>query len=348
MDAYYEPLIDSGYVPDYITRRGIQYLLSRRIQQLEKGGVTENNAAKVEFIKSLREVNQVAIHTKEANEQHYEVPTKFFLKSLGKRLKYSSCYFESGATNLDEAEEAMLALYAERAEIVDGQSILDLGCGWGSNCLYLCEKFPNCKITALSNSNTQREYIMGVAKSKGFKNLEVFTGDINTFQWPTPKIFDRIVTVEMFEHMKNYEALLHKVSTWLVPETGRLFIHVFCHKSQPYSFNTDEANSWMAKYFFTGGTMPSEDFFLWFQKHVEVVDRWSVNGKNYGQTSEEWLKLMDANKKEIMPTFVECYGEKDASIWFQRWRVFYLACAELFNYADGQEWFVVHYLMKRR
>ncbi|KAI8812039.1 S-adenosyl-L-methionine-dependent methyltransferase [Cladochytrium replicatum] len=349
LDAYYEPLLDRGYLPDTLTRFGIRYLLGRRLAELKYQNVSESNRAKLEYVKSLKVVQTLALNTKEANEQHYEVPTDYFRFCLGERMKYSSCLFETGAKTLEEAEVAMLDLYVQRADVKEGQTILDLGCGWGSLCLYLAERFPNNKISALSNSNTQREYIMGVAREKGFKNLTVFTGDVNTYDF-TGKTFDRIISIEMFEHMKNYDSVMKKVSTWLVPETGRLFVHVFCHKTMPYNFDADEEqNSWMARYFFTGGTMPSEDLFMFFQTHVEVVDRWTVDGKNYGETSEQWLKRMDANRAKILPILAKAYGSAEQGfVWFQRWRVFYLACAELFNYNNGQEWFVVHYLFKRK
>ncbi|KAJ3077654.1 hypothetical protein HK102_005064 [Quaeritorhiza haematococci] len=241
----------------------------------------------------------------------------------------------------------MLNCYVERAEVEDGMSILDLGCGWGSLCLYLAERFPKSKITALSNSSGQRQYIMGVANKKGFKNLEVITADINAAT--LDKQFDRIISIEMFEHMKNYEALFRKVSSWLKPETGRLFVHVFANSKMPYDFRTEDDNSWMARYFFTGGTMPSEDLFLFFQKDLEVLDRWVVDGTHYAKTSEEWLKRTDAAKDKCLPILAKTYGsDAQALVWFRRWRIFYIAVAELFNYNQGKDWTVVHYLFKRR
>ncbi|KAI8924802.1 S-adenosyl-L-methionine-dependent methyltransferase [Entophlyctis helioformis] len=331
--ALYEPVLDTGYVPDFLLRQGIRTLLAKRARSLTYPRARE----------------QIAIHTKEANEQHYEVPTEFFRLSLGKRFKYSACLFEGAdaARTLDEAETAMLDLYVQRAGVEDGMRILDLGCGWGSLSLYLAERFPNARIVGLSNSSTQREYIMGQAEARGFKNVEIRTGDVAEYTMADQ--FDRIISIEMFEHMKNYESLFAKVSSWLVPVTGRLFVHVFAHKAMPYDFRTDEDNSWMAKYFFTGGTMPSQDLYMWFQKDLEVLQRWTINGKNYGQTSEEWLKLMDANKAKIIPLFEKAYGSLDqAYLWFHRWRLFYLSVAETFNYNNGEEWFVVHYLFRRK
>ncbi|KAJ3019757.1 hypothetical protein HKX48_001815 [Thoreauomyces humboldtii] len=339
MANFYEPLIDQGVVPDFLVRRGIRHLLSRRVAQL-------SSADKVGYIKGLKTREAIADNTKEANEQHYEVPTEFFKLCLGERMKYSCCLFEDGANTLDQAEVKMMELYAERAGLVDGMSVLDLGCGWGSLTLFLAERFPNSKITGLSNSTGQRESILETAAARGFSNVEIITADINDHQMD--RTFDRIFSIEMFEHMKNYSALFTKISKWIAPETGRLFVHVFAHQSTPYDFKTEDDNSWMARYFFTGGTMPSEDLFLWFQQEVEVLDRWTVNGQNYAQTSEEWLRLMDSNKAKAMPILSKAYGEESANMWFQRWRVFYLSVAELFNYNAGKEWVVVHYLFKRR
>ena len=243
MSQYAFPLIESGYVPDFVTRVGIRKLLSNRVKQCQAA-----KAHKVEYIKELKE-REIAINTKDANEQHYEVPSVFFDLSLGPHLKYSSCLFDN-TNDLGQAELDMLALYAERAGVEDGMSILDLGCGWGSNTLYLAQRFPTSKITGLSNSKSQKDFILNKANSLGLKNVEIITADINTHEMD--REFDRVITIEMFEHMKNYKKLLAKVSHWVKPETGRLFIHVFCHKDCPYDFKVEDDNSWMAKYFFTG------------------------------------------------------------------------------------------------
>ncbi|KAI8826026.1 S-adenosyl-L-methionine-dependent methyltransferase [Fimicolochytrium jonesii] len=339
----YEPLLDQGYLPDFITRRGIRHLLGRKVAQVS--AVTP--AEKEEYIKSLKEKEAIAINTKEANEQHYEVPSEFFTMCLGKNLKYSCCLFEDGATTLDEAEDKMLELYIARAGMEDGMSVLDVGCGWGSLSLFLAKRFPNSKITGVSNSASQREWIMKMAAERGLTNVEILTADMNTFEMD--RTFDRIFSIEMFEHMKNYSALLRKISHWITPTTGRLFVHVFAHHSTPYDFKTQDDNSWMAKYFFTGGTMPCEDLFTYFQEDVEVVERWTVNGRNYARTSEEWLKLLDGNRERAMKVLEGGYGSAQAArMWFNRWRVFYLAVAETFGYNDGNEWPVVHYLFKRR
>ncbi|KAJ3335562.1 hypothetical protein HDU93_005040 [Gonapodya sp. JEL0774] len=361
-----EPLIDKGLLPDWMLRMGIRHLLAGRVRGWSETDIETLDGAKREFINSLKKSESIAINTKEANQQHYEVPTPYFLSSLGRRLKYSSCLYPSPEfvlpsdtkavlSALNDAEERMLACYSERADLKDGQRMLDLGCGWGSLCLYLAEHYPNSSITALSNSATQREHIESMCVQRGFKNVKVVTRDANlvTLEDLGGLTFDRIVSVEMFEHMKNYEELFRKVSSWLVPETGRLFVHVFVHREWPYHFDAGEDNSWMAKYFFTGGTMPSLDLFLHFPAHLHLLDRWSVDGRHYSLTLESWLRLMDAHHDTIMPVFETAYkesqerGDGDATAWWNRWRVFYVACSELFKYNGGSEWFVGHYLFKR-
>ncbi|TPX30991.1 hypothetical protein SmJEL517_g05570 [Synchytrium microbalum] len=342
-----EPAIDRGLLPDILLRRGIRHLLATRAQELDGLSVEDQDERKMQVVASLRK-SEIAIRTDAANEQHYEVPTDFFIHSLGPNLKYSCALFKSSTTTLEQAEIAMLDLYMQRAGMVDGMTLLDLGC-WGSVSLYVASRFPNSKVLGLSNSSTQRMHILAQAKSRGLSNVEIITADINTFTdfGPGKRQFDRIISIEMFEHMKNYEALFDKVSSWLTPSSGRLFVHVFCHKNQPYHFETDEKNSWMAKYFFTGGTMPSLDLFCFFQKSLELVERWSVNGQNYAKTCEAWLVNQDNNKEAILKVFKDTYETDElAYAWFQRWRVFYIACAELFNYDNGREWFVAHYLFQ--
>ncbi|KAJ1552231.1 hypothetical protein HK405_012136 [Cladochytrium tenue] len=352
--AYYEPVLDAGVLPDFVVRAGIRHLLARRKQQCNPGGgaLDAKSRAKAAYVRSLRERARIAEHTAAANEQHYEVPAAFFHAHLGHRKKYSACLFENGAASLDEAEDAMLDLYIERAGIEDGMDVLDLGCGWGSFCLYAAAKFPKARFTALSNSNSQREYIETAARARGLANLSVLTADINEFQFSPPRVFDRIVSIEMFEHMKNFASLFAKVASWLRPRDGRLFVHVFAHRDFPYDFKTGDDNSWMARFFFTGGTMPSEDLFMWFQEHLRVVDRWTVDGRNYGATSEAWLRNLDraaASDPSLMKALEECYGgTAQARVWLQRWRIFYMSVAELFNYDQGQEWIVVHYLFRRQ
>ncbi|RGB30295.1 cyclopropane-fatty-acyl-phospholipid synthase-like protein [Rhizophagus diaphanus] len=340
---WYEPLLDRGLVPDFVLRMAIRSLLKERLDWINLGDVEKNCQRKFDFVNSLKE-KPIAEHTDKANEQHYEVSTEFIKVCLGKRMKYSSCLFPKGNESLDIAEEAMLESYCVKAQVSDGMEILDLGCGWGSLSLYLCEKYPNAKITALSNSSTQREYIESMAKQNGFENLKVITANIKEFDFDSSNQFDRIMTVEMFEHMKNYEFLFEKISKWIKPK-GLLFIHVFCHVDQPYDFTLGDG--WMSKYFFTGGTMPSVDLFLYFQRQLRLVNQWVVNGKHYGKTSEEWLKLLDKNKKPAMEYLAKTYGKENAVVWYYRWRTFYLAVAEMFNYDNGNIWCVGHYLFEK-
>lgn len=340
----YEAPLDRGLVPDFVTRRGIRLLCNVRLREIEHGGADKNHEVKMGYVQDLRK-RPIAELTEKANEQHYEVSTEFIKLCLGPRMKYSCCLFPTGKETLAEAEVLMLESYCDKAQLKDGQDVLDLGCGWGSLSLFLAEKYPNSNITALSNSSTQKIYIDNVAKEKGFKNLTVVTGDVKEYDFAGTKTFDRVLSIEMFEHMKNYAFLLKKVSTWL-KDDGYLFIHIFCHKMQPYDFA--EGDGWMTKYFFSGGTMPSSDLFLYFQDDLKIVKHWIVNGRHYAQTSEEWLKLQDSNKKKAMPYLKETYGsDAQAAIWFNRWRVFYLAVAEFFALNKGNEWFVAHYLFKK-
>ncbi|KAI9204087.1 S-adenosyl-L-methionine-dependent methyltransferase [Polychytrium aggregatum] len=341
--------LDGGWVPDWLLRYAIRRFCGSYKREVDGRNRTASNQVKMDYIHALKNQKVIALNTKEANEQHYEVPTSFFRLHLGDRMKYSCSYYESGAKTLEEAEIAMLELYVERADIKDGMSILELGCGWGSLCLYLAERFPNSQVTAVSNSNTQREYITGVAASKGFNNIKVITADMNYFNFDHPVEFDRILSIEMFEHMKNYSLLFQKVSTWLKPETGRLFIHVFCHRVMPYDFKTEDDDSWMARNFFTGGTMPSEDLFLFFQEHITLVNRWTIDGTNYYTTCNQWLERLDAHKKEAIEILTKAYGDpKLGFAWFNRWRMFYMMCGETMGFNKGQEWVVAHFLFKRK
>jgi cyclopropane-fatty-acyl-phospholipid synthase len=273
------------------------------------------------------------------------VPTPFYQYCLGKRLKYSGCLYPTGKETLDQAEELMLALYAERAQLADGQNILELGCGWGSLCLYNAERFPNAKITAISNSKTQKEHIDTEARKRGLKNLRILTCDINAFDIE-PAQFDRVVSVEMFEHLKNYDKLFRNIARWLKPG-GLLFTHIFTHKELSYHVVARDETDWMSRYFFTGGQMPAHDLFMQFQSDLTLVSDWKVNGRHYQQTAEHWLKNMDAHRDEIIPLFRDVYGPEQTEKWWAYWRVFYLSCAELWGYKNGEEWLVSHYLFRK-
>ena len=335
--------VELGRIPDWAVRAGIRHMCQQRID----GTVPTTRDAQLrktlDFVEHTRQ-QPIALFTQEANEQHYELPPEFFVKCLGHRLKYSCCYWPSGVKTLDEAEDAALKVTCERAGLEDGQQILELGCGWGSLSLWMAEHYPNASVTAVSNSSSQKAFIDDRAKQRGLNNLTIVTSDMNDFS--TESTFDRVVSIEMFEHMRNYEMLLERISGWLKSD-GKLFVHIFCHQHVPYVFETEGAGNWMGRYFFSGGTMPSDDLFLYYAKHMNIVDRWTWDGTHYEKTSNAWLEKMDECRNEIMPAFEGTYG-KDAKMWFIRWRLFYLAVAELFGFLNGDEWWVSHYLFERR
>mgnify|MGYP002147158355 CR=1 FL=1 len=336
-------LAERGTLPDALIRLGIRRLCARRLHEERDGGIEAESARRAARIRMLRE-SPVAIETKAANEQHYELPPGFFQLCLGKRLKYSSCLFPRGDESLDQAEELMLAASCERAELRDGQRILELGCGWGSLTLWMAERYPNARITAVSNSAPQREHIEARCRERGFANVTVLTHDANTLELPAAS-FDRCVSVEMFEHMRNYQTLLARIASWLAPG-GKLFVHVFCHKDLMYPFEVDGDDNWMGRYFFTGGLMPAADTLLHFQRDVVLEETWRLSGRHYARTANLWLANHDARAEAVQAVLRNAYGEH-AATWNQRWRMFWMACAELFGYADGQEWLVAHYRFAR-
>jgi cyclopropane-fatty-acyl-phospholipid synthase len=286
----------------------------------------------------------LAVLTEKANEQHYEVPAPFYQKVLGKNLKYSSCYFEDLVSDLTTAENRALDLTCNHADLQDGQRILELGCGWGSLSLWMAKHFPKSKITSVSNSNSQREHIMGQAKERKLSNLEVITADVNTFE-PTDS-FDRVVSVEMFEHVRNHRGLFQRIHSWLKPK-GKLFTHVFCHRSTSYPFEVEEEDDWMSKHFFSGGTMPADELFLRISGRLELESRWRWSGIHYAKTSECWLNNLDRHKTEVLKMFEADMNKAESRRTFHRWRIFFLACAETFVFDNGQEWWVSHYLFHK-
>jgi len=279
-----------------------------------------------------------------ANEQHYEVPAAFFGHVLGPHRKYSSCWWPAGVETIKDAEGAALAVTCERAELSDCQDILELGCGWGSLTLWMASHYPGSRVTAVSNSRSQREFIVERAARLNLTNVRVITADMNAFQ--TPERYDRIVSIEMCEHMRNWPELFQRVSGWLNPQ-GRFFMHVFVHRSTPYAFVERGTGDWMSRHFFSGGMMPSDDLALRFQDDLKLLQRWRWNGTHYARTADAWLANMDARRAELWPTLEATYGD-DAAQWWMRWRIFFMSCAELFGYDYGQEWWVSHYLFERR
>lgn len=337
-------LVERGYVPDPLIRFGIRRLVAAGMRDRETQPRDAAHDTERDLVRALRD-DQIAVDTDAANEQHYELPPRFFELCLGKHRKYSGCYWPAGVTNLDDAEAASLRETCAHADLLDGQRILELGCGWGSLSLWMAEHYPHARITAVSNSAPQRAYIMRVAQERGLNNLAVITADMNDFT--TDDRFDRVVSVEMFEHMRNYERLMARIASWLKPD-GKLFVHIFAHRHGSYLFETSGAANWMGRYFFTGGIMPGDDLLLRFQRDVVLEDQWRQNGTHYAHTANAWLRNMDNHRAEIMDLFREVYGVENATIWWNRWRVFYLACAEMFGYDHGNQWWVSHYRFAKR
>jgi cyclopropane-fatty-acyl-phospholipid synthase len=337
-------LAERGYLPDALVRHGIRRMCAQRLREEASGDLIQQANRFSERIEMLRR-SPVAIHTDTANAQHYDLPPAFFELCLGKRLKYSGCYYPSGEESLEQAEEAMLELYGERAELADGQSILELGCGWGSLTLWMAERHPNAKIVAVSNSNQQREYIDAQCRQRGIENVRVITQDVNRLELDAGQ-FDRCVSVEMFEHMRNYDILLGRIASWLRPG-GKLFVHIFAHRNRMYPFETAGEGNWLGRHFFTGGLMPASDTLLWFQRDLTIEQRWHVDGTHYQRTANHWLANQDARRNQVMSALAGAYGSAAAPLWFQRWRMFWMSCAELFGYANGQEWLVGHYRFAR-
>lgn len=335
--------IESGRVPDSLTRMGIRKLLAERIRSLEQIRCEEQAEQTRRFIESCSR-SSIAEVPEKANEQHYEVPAEFFRMVLGPRLKYSCCYWPQGVISLAEAEAAALRVTCDRAELQDGMQILELGCGWGSLSLWMAENYPAARIVAVSNSRLQRDHIEEQIRLRKLKNLSVHTADMNHFQ--PERTFDRVVSVEMFEHMRNHRELMHRIHGWLNPG-GKLFVHLFCHRHTSYLFEDNGPQDWMTRYFFSGGMMPSDSLLLHYQQDLQLEKQWRWGGTHYKRTCDAWLELQDLHRAEVMQLFRSAYGVEQAAVWFHRWRVFFLACAELFGSRNGEAFWVSHYLFGR-
>jgi len=334
--------VERGKIPDPMVRAGIRHLLRERLREIEAAD-SEAAAVRLDRFVEMMDASPIAALPEKANEQHYELPPEFFVEVLGEHRKYSSCVWPAGETSLDRAEAEALRVTCERAGLIDGQKVLELGCGWGSLSLWMASHYPASEITVVSNSAPQRGYIEAEADRRGLANLTVITADMNDFD--TPNRFDRIVSLEMVEHMRNHRSLFKRIHQWLLPG-GRFFMHIFCHRLVPYEFVVRDDSDWMSQYFFSGGIMPSDALPLRFQDDLRLLQQWRWDGRHYARTLNAWLARMDARKARLMPILQSVYGDA-ASIWWMRWRLFFMACAELFDYNHGQEWWVSHYLFER-
>ncbi|MFN2363446.1 MAG: cyclopropane-fatty-acyl-phospholipid synthase family protein [Halarsenatibacteraceae bacterium] len=345
-----DKILAKGWVPDLLLRLAVKSRLSSKLRRQRVEDIEERSNRLKLFIEDLKE-QPIAIKTDRANEQHYELPSEFFEKILGDNLKYSSGYWEEEVPehdleeSLTKAEKDMLELTLVRADLHDGQNILELGAGWGSLTLFMAERMPQSRITAISNSKSQIEYIKAQAVNRGLENIEVISEDINNYQLEPGK-YERVVSVEMFEHMRNYQRLFAKVNSSLKP-AGKLFIHIFNHHTYPFLYENKSESDWMTRHFFAGGTMPSQDLFNYFADGFDLENHWAVSGEHYQKTLEAWLKMMDKSKAEIQKIFIDTYGSKNYQKWWNYWRTFFIASAEFFGYAEGNEWFISHYLYKK-
>ncbi len=338
-------LAEKGWFPQAAVRWGIRRLVRQReaeeIARLSSG----REPVLQRWVEEMRE-SPVALSTDAANDQHYEVPAAFFEACLGKQLKYSSAYYPVGTETLNEAETAMLELTASHADLADGQNILELGCGWGSLSLYMAQQYPQAAITSVSNSASQKAFIDQQASSRGLSNLTVLTADMNSFSDPGGADFDRIVSVEMFEHMRNWESLLCRVHPWL-RDQGKLFLHVFSHPQFFYPYETEGEDNWMGRHFFTGGMMPTHDLLEHLETPFSVEETWPLSGRHYARTALHWHDNLLANRPRILETLTATYGADQAPIWFNRWSLFFLACHELFAHQGGESWQVAHHRLAK-
>ncbi|MBX3419959.1 MAG: class I SAM-dependent methyltransferase [Pirellulaceae bacterium] len=335
--------VERGVVPDRVVRAAIRRLCRQRLRECDHGSPTANQRSLRDFVATMC-VGPIAPVPEKANQQHYELPSEFFAAVLGRHRKYSSCLFTSETMSLDDAESKAIQDTCQLADLRDGQRVLELGCGWGSLSLWLAHFHPRSQITAVSNSASQRQYIQSQAALRGYQNLQVITADMNEFDTESNQ-FERVVSIEMFEHMRNYQLLLKRISGWLKPE-GKLFVHHFCHREFAYPFESEGEANWMGRYFFTGGIMPSENLLRNFGEHMHVVSQLNWPGSHYQRTANAWLANLDARRSEVWPILVNTYGRQSAARWFHRWRMFFMSVAELFGYDHGSQWFVTQVVLQ--
>jgi cyclopropane-fatty-acyl-phospholipid synthase len=334
-------LVERGRVPDVLVRQGIRTLLDKRLVTQDKGTSEANRAAQAEFALSLS-TGPIALEIGESNRGHFGLPSSFFREILGPRMKFSCCLFPPGVEELDRAEEAMLAETCARAGIEDGMEILDLGCGWGALAFWIAENYPGCRITAVTNTDQQREFIESLCVERSITTVRAITCDLNDFR--ADRIFDRIMAVEIFEYLHNWREVLARIAAMLKPE-GKLFVHLFSHHRFAYPYESEGEDTYLGRYFFAGGLMPSDDLLSCFQDDLVLENRWSVPGIHYRKTAEAWLARLDSRKAAILPILREIQGS-EGSVWLQRWRLFFMACVEMWGYRDGEEWGVSHYLLR--
>lgn len=341
---WYMKILHTNLMPDFLLRPILRWVSQRRIKSLDRLPFSELEQRRRDLMLKL-DRSPIAIHTDLPNVQHYEVPPEFFQTVLGKRLKYSCCFWPEGVMSLDEAEEAMLDLTCRRAGLENGMSVLDLGCGWGSLTLWIAEHYPDCKVTAVSNSRDQIGFIRDRAGKKGFDNVKGIVADVNQLELDHP--FDRVFSIEMFEHMKNYRHLMGEISRILKPG-GRLFVHIFSHRLFAYEYELGDDSNWMAQTFFTGGTMPSDALLLHYQEDLCLVDHWRLSGLHYQKTLRSWLENMDRRKARVQEILAGAYGPDQVRRWWVNWRLFFMACEETWASRGGREYIVSHYLFQKR